>query len=76
MGSRIVHAGENHRGSEYPDIHRDFVECRRAAQLHAGIRVVGTSQRNALFARISELLKYARREGYRVDDVVSPMRSI
>ena len=76
MGRRIVHAGESHRGSEYPDIHRDFVECRRAAQLHAGIRVEGTSQRNALFARISELLEYARSEAYRVDDVVCLMRSL
>jgi GntR family transcriptional regulator len=41
-----------------------------------GIRVVGTSQRSALVSRIGELLEFARREGYRVDDVVSIMRSI
>ena len=41
-----------------------------------GIRVVGTPQRSALLARISQLLEYARSEGYRVDDVVSLMRSI
>ena len=41
-----------------------------------GIRVVGTPQRSALLARISELLEDARNEGYRVDDVVSMMRSI
>ena len=75
MGSRLVHAG-SHRRSGYPDIHRGSVACRHAAQLHAGIRVVGTSQRNALFARISELLEYARSLGNRVDDVVSLMRSI
>lgn len=41
-----------------------------------GIRVVGTPQKSALLARIGELLEYARKEGYRVDDVVSIMRSI
>jgi len=41
-----------------------------------GIRVVGTPQRSALLAKISDLLEYARSEGYRVDDVVSMMRSI
>ena len=41
-----------------------------------GIRVVGTPQRSALLARIGELLEYAHKEGYRVDDVVSMMRSI
>src|SRR5665213_1458525 len=41
-----------------------------------GIRVVGTPQKSALLARISDLLEYARNEGYRVDDVVSMMRSI
>jgi GntR family transcriptional regulator len=40
-----------------------------------GIRVVGTPQRSALIARIGELLEYARKEGYHVDDVVSMMRS-
>jgi GntR family transcriptional regulator len=41
-----------------------------------GIRVVGTPQKSALLAMIGELIEYARREGYRVDDVVSMMRSI
>jgi len=41
-----------------------------------GIRVVGTPQKSALLVRISELLEYARNEGYRVDDVVSMMRSV
>ena len=41
-----------------------------------GIRVVGTPEKSALLARIGELLEYARNEGYRVDDVVSMMRSI
>ena len=41
-----------------------------------GIRVVGTPQRSALLARISQLLEYARSLGHRVDDVVSLMRSI
>jgi GntR family transcriptional regulator len=41
-----------------------------------GIRVVGTPQRSVLLARIGDLLEYARKEGYRVDDVVSMMRSI
>ena len=40
------------------------------------IRVVGTPQKSALLAKISELLEYARNEGYRVDDVVSIMRSV
>ncbi len=40
-----------------------------------GIRVVGTAQKSALLARIDELLEYARKEGYRVDDVVSMMRA-
>lgn len=41
-----------------------------------GIRVVGTSQKSALHEMINELLAFARKEGYRVDDVVSMMRSI
>jgi GntR family transcriptional regulator len=41
-----------------------------------GIRVVGTPQRGLLLTRIGELLEYARSEGYRVDDVISMMRSI
>ncbi len=41
-----------------------------------GIRVVGSPEKSALLVRISELLEYARNEGYRVDDVVSMMRSI
>ena len=41
-----------------------------------GIRVVGTPQKSALLVRVGELLEYARKEGYRVDDVVSIMRSI
>ena len=40
-----------------------------------GIRVVGTPQKSALLAKVSELLDYARKEGYRVEDVVSMMRS-
>ncbi len=40
-----------------------------------GIRVVGTPQKSALLTKIGELLEYARNEGYRVDDVVSLMRS-
>lgn len=40
-----------------------------------GIRVVGTPQKSALLAKVSELLEYARAEGYRVEDVVSMMRS-
>jgi GntR family transcriptional regulator len=40
-----------------------------------GIRVVGTPQKSALLAKVDELLEYARKEGYRVDDVVSMMRS-
>ena len=39
-----------------------------------GIRVVGTPQKSALLAKVSELLDYARKEGYRVEDVVSMMR--
>lgn len=39
-----------------------------------GIRVVGTPQKSALLAKVSELLEYARTEGYRVEDVVSMMR--
>jgi GntR family transcriptional regulator len=39
-----------------------------------GIRVVGSSQKSALLARIGELLEFARSEGYRVDEVVSMMR--
>jgi GntR family transcriptional regulator len=41
-----------------------------------GIRVVGSPEKSALLFSISELLEYARNEGYRVDDVVSMMRSI
>ena len=41
-----------------------------------GIRVVATPQRSALLAKIAELLEYARAQGYRLDDVVSLMRSI
>jgi GntR family transcriptional regulator len=40
-----------------------------------GIRVVGTPQNSALLARIGELVEYARKEGYRIDDVVSLVRS-
>lgn len=40
-----------------------------------GIRVVGTPQKSLLLVRVRELLEYARKEGYRVDDVVSMMRS-
>lgn len=40
-----------------------------------GIRVVGTPQRGVLLMKIGDLLDYARKEGYRVDDVVSIMRT-
>ena len=35
-----------------------------------GITVAGTPERSALLERIRELLEYARRQGYRADDVV------
>jgi GntR family transcriptional regulator len=36
-----------------------------------GIRVVGTPQKSAVIARINELLEFARRQGYRTDEVVA-----
>src|SRR5579863_2276116 len=36
-----------------------------------GIRVVGSPQRGAVLERIDELLEYARRQGYRRDEVVA-----
>jgi GntR family transcriptional regulator len=36
-----------------------------------GARVVGTPQRSAVLVRISELLDFARQQGYRPDEVVA-----
>jgi GntR family transcriptional regulator len=36
-----------------------------------GVRVVGTPQKSAVLARISELLDYAREQGYHSDEVVA-----
>lgn len=36
-----------------------------------GVRVVGTPQRGAVIAHIDELLRYARTQGYRRDEVVA-----
>jgi GntR family transcriptional regulator len=36
-----------------------------------GIRVVGTPQKSAVIARINELLEFARKQGYRTDEVVA-----
>jgi GntR family transcriptional regulator len=36
-----------------------------------GVRVVGTPQRSAVLVRISELLDFARQQGYRPDEVVA-----
>ena len=36
-----------------------------------GIRVVGTPQKSAIVARVNELLDFARRQGYRTDEVVA-----
>lgn len=36
-----------------------------------GIRVVGTPERGAVIARINEVLEFARRHGYRPDEVVA-----
>lgn len=36
-----------------------------------GIRVVGTPQKSAVISRINELLEFARKQGYRTDEVVA-----
>ena len=36
-----------------------------------GVRVVGTPQQSAVLVRISELLDFARQQGYRSDEVVA-----
>jgi GntR family transcriptional regulator len=36
-----------------------------------GVRVVGTPQQSAVLVRISELLDFAREQGYRSDEVVA-----
>src|ERR1019366_2211107 len=36
-----------------------------------GVHVVGTPQRSAVLTRISELLDFARQQGYRSDEVVA-----
>jgi len=36
-----------------------------------GVRVVGTPQRSAVLVRISELLDFARQQGYRSDEVIA-----
>jgi GntR family transcriptional regulator len=36
-----------------------------------GVRVTGTPQRSALVTRISELLEFARQQGYRRDELVA-----
>ena len=40
-----------------------------------GVRVVGTPQRSAITIRIDELLKFARMNGYRRDEVVAMIQS-
>ncbi len=40
-----------------------------------GVRVVGTPERSAVLARVSELIEYARRFGYQEEDVVSMIRA-
>jgi GntR family transcriptional regulator len=36
-----------------------------------GVRVVGTPQQSAVLVRISELLDFARQQGYRSDEVIA-----
>jgi len=36
-----------------------------------GVRVVGTAQQSAVLVRVSELLDFARQQGYRSDEVVA-----
>lgn len=36
-----------------------------------GVRVVGTPEQSAVLARVSELLDFARQQGYRRDEVVA-----
>ena len=40
-----------------------------------GVRVVGTPQKSAITSRIDELLKFARTNGYRREDVVAMIQS-
>ena len=40
-----------------------------------GIRVVGTSERGVVLLRINEMLDFARRHGYRRDDVLALIKA-
>lgn len=41
-----------------------------------GVRVVGTPQRGAVLTKITELLEFARHQGYRRDDVLELIRTM
>src|SRR3984885_7028053 len=41
-----------------------------------GVTVVGTPERSALVERVRELLEFARRQGYRPDDVVGLIATV
>jgi len=41
-----------------------------------GVRVTGTPQRSAMIAKLSELVVYARHQGYRREDVVTLLQEL
>lgn len=41
-----------------------------------GVHVTGTAQRSALVARITELVDYARRQGFRTDEVIGLIEQV
>lgn len=49
-----------------------LIEFRRGR----GVRVIGTPERSAVVTRTKELIQFARKQGYRADDVIKMIESL